>query len=96
MKTLPQTTAFATLLRKAIRQAQDARLEAEGYDDYLREVLAEDERLEKAAGEALEMEEVNPLVLPKWVSRMNDFSMFTDEEVELLESNGRYGVANEG
>jgi hypothetical protein len=93
---LTKSIELARETNKALWLAECKRLEESGYDAWLDEINQEDLRLEAAAGDALEVEEVDPLVLPKWVSRMNDFSMFTDEEVELLESGGRYGVANEG
>jgi hypothetical protein len=93
--TTTQATPTATLLRRAIEQVRETnkalwlaecrRLEESGYNEWLDEVKAEDERLELAAAEALEVEEVDPLVLP----HLSSFDVFTDDEVSMNEESDR-------
>jgi hypothetical protein len=71
-----QTTPTATLLRRAIEQVRETnkalwlaecrRLEESGYNEWLDEVKAEDERLEAAAADALEVEHIEPLEAPAY------------------------------
>jgi hypothetical protein len=90
-----QTTPTATLLRRAIEQVRETnkalwlaecqRLKDSGYEEWVDEVRAEDERLEAAAADALEVEEVDPLVLP----HLSSFDVFTDDEVAMNEESDR-------
>jgi hypothetical protein len=93
--TTTQTTPTATLLRRSIEQVRETnkalwqaecrRLKDSGYEEWVDEVRAEDERLEAAAAEALEVEEVDPLVLP----HLSSFDVFTDDEVSMNEESDR-------
>jgi hypothetical protein len=95
MQTTTQTTPTATLLRRAIEQVRETnkalwlaecqRLKDSGYEEWVDEVRAEDERLEAAAAEALEVEEVDPLALP----HLSSFDVFTDDEVAMNEESDR-------
>jgi hypothetical protein len=93
MTTTTQTTPTATLLRRAIDQVRETnkalwqaecqRLKDSGYEDWVDEVRAEDERLELAAAESLDVEHIEPLEAPV-------YNWLADEEVDEDQDYGHH------